>query len=175
MTKKDFFILCLLVHIPCTASAFPTPIDGLTIVNRTNEDIFIEVEYWEEPREMGVVWLLETKISDLEIETNIFLYASIITLNTNRQMVLLSFNPKWFLTSIDGRSPYEFMRAIPMLERIRSVVKSFKITNGQGDLLFSLENAREEDLTVKSPGGMSLNYILEISNVVTQQVPGAEL
>jgi hypothetical protein len=160
--KKEIFILFLFINISYIVNASPQSRDNLIIVNHTEEDIFIETEYLEEPRELGFFWTIEKQIGKLEVSINIFSYAAITTLNSNRQTLFFTTAPKWFLTSIDGHSPYDFLHEIPMLERIRTVVKTFKITNKQGDLLFSLEDAREENLVVKSTGGRSFDYILEI-------------
>jgi hypothetical protein len=160
--RKDILVLLFLINIPSIVGASPQPHDNLVISNLTDGDIFIEVEYLEEPRELGFFWTIEKQMGKLEVSIDIFSYNAITILNSNRQILYLLTAPKWFLTRIDGRSPYELLREIPMLERIRAVVKIFKITNEQGDLLFSLDNAKEEDLVVRSAGGRSLDYILEI-------------
>jgi hypothetical protein len=135
--------------------------DYFVIYNNMAEDIFIETEYWEEPEDIGFAAVFERRFGDLGID--VYLYKHAALLKPNKQMALLSFAPQWHLTAIDGRSPYEFLRAIPVFEKIRSVVKLLKITNEKGDLLFTLEDAREEDLTIKPPRSNSIDYILEIS------------
>jgi hypothetical protein len=159
--KRNIFVLVLLITIPCMASASPRPRDSLLVVNHTDGDIFIEVEYLWKPMEMGVVWPFGGKIGNLEVDIYIYRYAPLSTawpwtsttiLHSNRQMIFLEMMPKWS-RQIDGRSPYDILREISMLERIRLAVKALKITNGEGDVLFSLEGAGEEDLVVESDGG----------------------
>jgi hypothetical protein len=150
------------MYISSIVSPSPQPSDNLVIVNRTDDDIFIEVEYLEEPRDIGYCLTVAKQMGKIEMSIDIFSYDAITILNSNRQELFLLTAPTWFLTRIDGRSPYEFLREIPMLERIRAVVKTFKITNRQSDVLFSLEDARGEDLAIRSLGGRGLDYYLEI-------------
>jgi hypothetical protein len=170
--KRNIIALSLFIYIPCMViSASPRSSDNLLIVNRTRENIFIESGYLWKPQKNGVYWLYTQKINNIDVSTYLYSYAPVITLHSDRQMIFLSMAPTWFTGRyglVDGRSPYDVLREIPMLERIKAVVKTLKITNGQGDVLFSLEDAREEDLVVEraSWGGEgvpeSLDYFLEI-------------
>jgi hypothetical protein len=50
-----------------------------------------------------------------------------------------------------------------MLDIVRSVIKSLRITNERGDLLFSLEDAGEEDFTaVTNEWVNEIDYFLNI-------------
>jgi hypothetical protein len=152
------FAVCLL-FVPFTANAISYAKDSLIINNYTDSDIFIEIECWEEPQERGYIWMFNKKIGNLEIAIDIRATNNI--LGSKKQMIYLTFMPTWARTKIDGRSPYEFLRVIPMLDIVRSVIKSLMITNERGDLLFLLDDAKEEDFTSVVRGN-EIDYFLNI-------------
>jgi hypothetical protein len=161
MIKKRYVILvvCLLI-VPFAAHAMSYAEDTFIINNHTDGDIFIEVECWEEPQVRGSTWMINKKMGVLEIAIDVYITNK---LGPKKQMDYLTFMPKWPRIEIDGRNPYDFLHAIPMLDIVRSVIKSLRITNERDDLLFSLEDAREEDFTaVANEWVNEIDYFLNI-------------
>lgn len=163
--KKRYAVLSLyFLFAHLTANAMSYANDSLIISNHTDGDISIEVEWREEPQGKwggGYIWMFNKKIGDLEVTIDIRATNNILA--SKNQMIYLTVMPKWALTKIDGHSPYEILHAIPMLDIVRSVIKSLVITNERGDLLFSLADAEEEDFTaVTSELVNEIDYFLDI-------------
>jgi hypothetical protein len=160
MVKKRHAILVVsLLIAPFVVSAISYPRDYLIINNHTDGDIFIVAECWEEPQARGVTWMFNKEVDNLEIAIDIYITDK---LGPDKQMVYLTFMPYWPRTQIDGRNPYEVLHEIPMLDIVRSVIKSLRITNERGDVLFSLENAEERCFTANVREGEKINYFLDI-------------
>jgi hypothetical protein len=161
MMKKRYVILavCLLI-VPFAVHAMSYAEDSFIISNHTDGVIFIEVECWEEPQARGATWMFTKKMGDLEASIDVYITNK---LGPKKQMVYLTFMPKWPRIEINGQNPYEFLHSIPMLDIVRSVIKSLRITNERGDVLFSLEDAGEEDFTaVASEEVNKIDYFLDI-------------
>jgi hypothetical protein len=154
------FVLCFLTYTShiTEATSYYSP-DYIVIRNRTSGDIFIEIKLWEEMKdEHREFWsMFVRKVNGLQIRINIHFNKFI---EPNTRDFLLQFMPD--MTYVD-QDPYGRLRAIPLLEILGSIIESLKITNAQGDALFSLEDAHEEDfIAEKLSGSSSIDYFLEI-------------
>jgi hypothetical protein len=162
--KKHFFSLVLLVYAAYIAEARSFVQDEVIIYNRTDKDIFIEIEYWEEPEKYDEFGMFSRDVDGVDIFFVVFFVIPITRIGPNEQSLFLNYRPNRPLPNFYGR-----MRMTSLIEKIKSLIKVLKITNAEGDLFFSLEDAVEENFTVELPqnrfGGFS--YFLEIHNRLT--------
>jgi hypothetical protein len=156
--KSVVLVLCMLITGHCVEAISYTQGDVVIIYNRTDSDIFIETEYWEETPNFCI------KVNDIDMDFIAYLNTSVTRVEANKSRVFLSFRP-----SREQIDLYEQMRKMSLLVKMRAVTKILKITNAEGDLLFSLENANEKDFAMLL-WGRFYNYSLGIFDNV--KAPG---
>jgi hypothetical protein len=162
--KRIIFTSFLLLYTVYTARAVSFPWDTIIIRNCTDGDIFIEVEYWEGPENYSEFVRFLKEINGFGISFVVFFNTPITRLGPNRQSLFLEFRPDKINRWKDDNS-YNCLRIIPTLTKLRSLFKTFVITNTEGDVLYSLDNAHEEDFVKESLNDVTFKYSLEINDI----------
>jgi hypothetical protein len=134
------------------------------VYNLSGKDIIINFEPPVKPTEVGLWQYYILDIAGVPVVVHDPLFGHTV-LASNRKIGCVDYLPDTML--LDDNDYYEKLGAIPILDKLNAIFKSFTITDLEGNVLVTLPDIKEEDIIKEqiSPGSLSLNYVY----VITEQ------
>jgi hypothetical protein len=126
--------------------------------NNSDRDIVITIEFYSDPSSPFPSYLYDIK----GVPVVLMFYDSLqLQLEPHRKAIYISYRPLAPIEEILNNQYYEKLEAVPILEKLKLIFKSFVILDTKGQVLLTLDDIKEHDI-VRTPPPYDTNiYTLE--------------
>jgi hypothetical protein len=133
--------------------------EGFMIENHTEKELFIRLELVE--RVVNVAEWYQNINGIILAITNEYQLSEAGILPAGQSKKIFSYYPAIPFPTKNDR--FSKMRGMPILKKLHAIIKSLVITGSDGNVIFTFDELREENLRIDRWGN-SVYYILEIHN-----------
>jgi hypothetical protein len=160
--KKILFIGLFLGICLSGVIALSMAREHFIVYNLSGKDIIINFEPPVKPTEVGLWQYYILDIAGVPVSVQDPLFGHTV-LAPNRKIKCVDYLP--YTTLLDDNDYYEKLGAIPILDKLNAIFRSFIITDLEGNVLVALPDIKEENIIKEqiSPGSLSLNYVYVIT------------
>jgi hypothetical protein len=155
--KKQLIAFAVLFFAGNVIFATSPSKEDFRIENHTTKELFIQLELVE--RVVDVVHWYQNIGGVILSITNEYQLSKAGILLTGQSKKIISYYPAAPL--ISENNWFSEMRSMSILKKLHAIIKSLVITDSDGNVIFTLDELREENLRIDRWGN-SVYYILEI-------------
>ena len=157
--KKSFFILSILFFLCNNLNAMSPRRGFLVLRNFSSYNVTVNMEFWQGPRsniESNIAWHQNVFDMTLSIRDNLSLIES-NEIWPNESIQIISYFP----LGPNLVEKYHRLFAIPFIEKIRSIFRTFEIVH-QGNIIITLNNI--EEWSIHEADGVFVLEIFDVNN-----------